>query len=91
MHEGPDTLADLLASLLQRNVKTEQMAEALAVLEDDLRRTDPLGECVRWLARGRRRDLISFPERVSLPFITSFFLPQLPCRWKTWFCIRFKS
>ena len=78
MHEGPDAVADLLGALLHGTVRTEEIAEALAVLEDDLRRTDPLGECVRWLARGRRRDLISFPELVNLHCIASIFPAATP-------------
>lgn len=66
-------LADLLTSLLRGNVKTKQIAETLAVLEGDLRRSDHMGECVRWLARGRRRDLMSFPERVNFYSIASGF------------------
>jgi hypothetical protein len=46
-------------------VLAEELAEALAVLEDDVRRTDPVGECVRWSAQRFTRDFLSFPERVS--------------------------
>jgi hypothetical protein len=42
-----------------------ELAQALAVLEEELRRMDPVGECVRWSARKYTRDFLSFPERVS--------------------------
>jgi hypothetical protein len=45
----------------------KQLAAALAFLEDDLRRTDPVGESIRWLAAVCTRDILSFPERVSPP------------------------
>ena len=43
-----------------------ELVEALSVLEDQMRRMDPIGECVRWVAKGRTRNFLSFPERVSL-------------------------
>ena len=66
LREDEDILPQFLTSLLKVEGTTKAVAEALASLEHELRRNDPLGECVRWLAKGRRRDLISFPERVSV-------------------------
>jgi hypothetical protein len=60
-----DALVQLLESLHQHG-GAERLAEALAFLEDELRRADPVGECIRWVARGHVRDLLSFPERVGL-------------------------
>ena len=64
--EGPSILPNLLAALLHNRGTTKAFAEALAILEQDIRQSDPLGECVRWLARGHRRDLLSFPEMASI-------------------------
>src|SRR6202044_429104 len=48
-----------------------ELAQALAVLEDTLRRTDSVGECIRWSTRNHKRDFLSFPERVSSICISS--------------------
>jgi hypothetical protein len=64
--EDENILPQFLSSLLKVEGTTKEVAAALASLEYELRRKDPLGECVRWLAKGRRRDLLSFPERVSV-------------------------
>ena len=64
--EDENMLPQFLSSLLKVEGTTKEVAGALASLEHELRRKDSLGECVRWLAKGRRRDLLSFPERVSL-------------------------
>jgi hypothetical protein len=63
------TLGPSIASLDELEKTTlellaQALAEALAVLEDKLRRTDSVGECVRWMTRNYTRDFISFPERV---------------------------
>ena len=61
------TISDPIASLSgKRDVQALaiELAQALAILEDWLRRSDPIGECVRWSARNYPRDFLSFPERV---------------------------
>jgi len=68
------TIQDPIVSLNNNTnlgVLAEELAEALAVLEYNLRQTDPIGECVRWLAQGFRRDFLSFPERVSSTNLSS--------------------
>jgi hypothetical protein len=66
----PDPIASLSSSA---NVKTlaVELAQSLTVLEDTLRRTDSVGECIRWSTRNHRRDFLSFPERVSSICISS--------------------
>jgi hypothetical protein len=64
--EATNILPSLLASLLDNKGTARDLAESLAILEQDIRQNDPLGECVRWLARGHRRDLLSFPEMASI-------------------------
>lgn len=59
-----DPVASLSSNKIIRVLAVE-LAQALAVLEDRLRRTDPVGECIRWSARTCTRDFLSFPERVS--------------------------
>ena len=66
--ENEVTITDPIASLSNNaNVKTlaVELAQALTVLEDTLRRTDSVGECIRWSTRNHKRDFLSFPERVS--------------------------
>jgi hypothetical protein len=46
-------------------VLAEELAQALAFLEDQLRHTDTVSECIRWSTGQHTRDLLSFPERVS--------------------------
>ena len=68
------TIADPIASLgSSANVKTlaVELAQALTVLEDTLRRTDSVGECIRWSTRNHKRDFLSFPERASSICISS--------------------
>jgi hypothetical protein len=66
--ENEVTIADPIAFLSNiATVKTlaVDLAQALTVLEDTLRRTDSVGECIRWSTRNHKRDFLSFPERVS--------------------------
>ena len=67
--EETDILPNLLASLLVNRGTIKDLAEALAILEQDVRQSDALGECARWLAKGHRRDLLSFPEMASVGVI----------------------
>jgi hypothetical protein len=69
------SMSDPIASLTGKGdarALALEFAQALAVLEDGMRRADPTGECIRWSARKYSRDLLSFPERVRLcyPFFT---------------------
>jgi hypothetical protein len=91
--EDTATLAVRLASLnTQSSVErfAKELAEALAVLEDDLRRVDPIGEYVRWLARASFQDILSFPEQVSMIFSPCPRLEQLH-RLKGWCYDQFLS
>jgi hypothetical protein len=45
-------------------IHARQCAEILSYLEIDLRRTDPVGECLRWLTPPENREFGPFPERV---------------------------
>jgi hypothetical protein len=83
--EDTATLAFRLASLDTKNSMdfAKELAEALAVLEDKLRRDDPVGEYIRWLARASFQDILSFPEQVSMVFSPCHRLEQLH-RLKGW-------
>jgi hypothetical protein len=60
-----DSLASFVGNL-DLKLLTNKLTRTLAMLESRLRQDDPVGECIRWLTRGRDRDFVSFPERVSL-------------------------